>query len=175
MKIFIAGARSVKSLDASVQKKMMSIYQKGYDVLVGDCYGVDTSVQNFYYQLGYNNVIVFASNGKARNNVGRWNIHNVSVPSNVRGFDFYKQKDIAMANEADYGFMIWDGESRGTLNNIINLISQNKKVLIYLTTQNKMIVASSFKDVNKLVALCNPKTRLLYSSLLKNSVLLSGN
>ena len=51
MKIFIAGARSVQNLDAIVKQRMMTIYQKGYDVLVGDCYGVDTSVQKFYSEL----------------------------------------------------------------------------------------------------------------------------
>lgn len=101
MKIFIAGARSVQDLDVSVKKRMMTIYKKGYDILVGDCYGVDTSVQSFYSNLDYNRVTVFASNGRARNNIGNWKIHNVIVPSNVHWFDFYKQKDIAMADEAD--------------------------------------------------------------------------
>lgn len=53
MKIFISRSRSVKDLDVSVWKKMLSIVQKGYDVLVGDCYGVDASIQRFYSDLGY--------------------------------------------------------------------------------------------------------------------------
>lgn len=156
VKIFIAGARSVHHLDAAVQQRLMTIYQKGYDVLVGDCYGVDTSVQNFYSDLGYSNVIVYASNGKARNNIGNWSVQSVAAPSHVRGFDFYKQKDIAMANEADYGFMIWDGKSRGTFNNILNLIAQDKKVLIYLTTQAKMAAVKNFDDLNHLLEQCVP-------------------
>lgn len=170
MKIFIAGARSVKDLDVSVRKKLLSIVQKGYDVLVGDCYGVDTSVQKFYSDLGYGKVTVYASNGRARNNLGHWNVRKVPVPANVRGFDFYKQKDMAMANEADCGFLIWDGESRGTLNNAINLIAQNKTILIYLTAANQMTVVKTFDDSDRLIALCAPKTRLLYSGLVQNLV-----
>lgn len=34
-----------------------------------------------------------------------------------------------MAKAADYGFMIWNGKSKGTLNNIINLVQYNKNVL----------------------------------------------
>lgn len=49
---------------------------------------------------------MFASNGRARNNIGNWKIHNVIVPSNVHGFDFYKQKDIAIADEADIGLKL---------------------------------------------------------------------
>ena len=63
MKIFIAGARSITSLDDNVQKKLMSIYNKNYNVFVGDCYGIDTAVQNFFMKLRYKNVTVYASNG----------------------------------------------------------------------------------------------------------------
>ncbi len=170
MKIFIAGARSVQKLDVSVQQRMMTIYQKGYDVLVGDCYGVDASVQRFYSNLGYSNVTIFASNGKARNNIGGWNVRNVAVPSHIHGFDFYKQKDIAMTNEADYGFMIWDGESRGTLNNTINLIMQHKNVLMYLTTIDRMVVIKTLGDLDKVIGACTPKTQVIYSKLLQESV-----
>lgn len=151
MKIFIAGARSVKQLDDAVKQRLLSIYQKGYDVLVGDCYGVDSLAQKFYNDLDYDNVTVYASNGKTRNNIGKWNVHNVSVASNMRGFDFYRQKDIAMANDADYGFMVWDGKSRGTLCNITTLVEQNKKVLVYLTTARKMIVVKNSTDLKQIL------------------------
>lgn len=167
MKIFIAGTKSVQTLDAPVLERMVSIYRKGYSVLVGDCYGVDSSVQKFFSELGYSNVIVYANNGKVRNNIGHWNIHNVNVPSYIRGFDFYKQKDIAMANEADYGFMIWDGKSKGTLNNTINLILRKKRVLIYFLPQRKMIVVNNFDDLNALLEQCPSPTQATYSQLLR--------
>ena len=144
MKIFIAGALPVQKLDASVQR--------------------------FYSNLGYCNVTVFASNGKARNNIGGWNIRNVAVPSYIHGFDFYKQKDIAMTNKADYGFMIWDGESRGTLNNTINLIMQHKSVLMYLTTIDRMVFIKTLDDLNKVIGACAPKTQVTYAKLLRESV-----
>lgn len=150
---------------------MLSIYQKGYDVLVGDCYGVDSSVQRFYANLGYDNVFVYASNGYARNNIGCWKVKNVSVPSEVKGFDFYKQKDIAMANEADYGLMIWDGQSRGTLNNIINLVCQHKNVLLYFTMTNKLLVIKTITELNKVVSTCNIKTQMMYSQLLREKTI----
>ena len=165
MKIFIAGAKSINSLDAFVQKKLSSIYQKNYDVIVGDCHGVDSLVQKFYANVGYKNIEVFASNGKARNNVGNWTVHNVPVPGSVRGFEFYKQKDVAMAKAADYGFMIWDGESKGTLNNMINLISRSKPVMVYLINQKKFFTAESMEDLNELLRGCNTETKSLYLKL----------
>jgi hypothetical protein len=152
MKVFIAGARSVLKLDNEVIKRLHQISEKEYDVLIGDCNGVDTAVQKYYTQMGYQRVTVFASNGVARNNVGGWTIHSVPVESNMKGFDFYKQKDIAMANDADYGFMIWDGRSKGTLNNMINLLNQGKKVLLYLTAFNQMCWIEDLESLQKLVA-----------------------
>ena len=65
MKVFIAGARSVQTLDNEVIKRLHQISEKEYDVLIGDCSGVDTAVQRYYTHVGYQRVTVFASNGKA--------------------------------------------------------------------------------------------------------------
>lgn len=170
MKIFIAGARSITALDTYVQEKMLSIYHKGHEIIVGDCYGVDASVQKFYAALDYEKVTVFASNGRARNNIGRWPIEAVAVPASIRGFDFYRQKDIAMANEAEYGFMIWDGESRGTLNNIITMVSQHKPVLVYLSKQSKPIVVKTPEGITKLTEICGKTASALCADTLDRAV-----
>ena len=72
-----------------------------------------------------------------------------------------------MANEADYGFMIWDGKSKGTLNNTINLVSRKKRVLIYFLPQRKMIVVNNFDDLNALLEQCPSPTQATYSQLLR--------
>ncbi len=41
-------------------------------------------------------------------------------------------KDLEMAKEPDYGFMIWDAKSSGTLSNILHLLEMEKKVLVYV-------------------------------------------
>jgi hypothetical protein len=38
--------------------------------------------------------------------------------SSKKKVEFLSLNDIEMANDADFGLMIWDGESEGTLNNI---------------------------------------------------------
>ncbi len=127
LKIFIAGPRAISSLEKTVEDRLYGIYTKNYTVLVGDASGVDKAVQKFFSQLGYSNVVVLASNGKVRNNLGSWQVETVTVPNSIRGFDFYAAKDKAMADNADYGFMLWNGESKGTLNNIINLLKEKRK------------------------------------------------
>ena len=153
MKVFIAGPRAVSKLDNFVEERLYNIYNNNFTVLVGDASGVDKSIQNFYLNLKYKNVIVFASEGKARNNIGNWQVENVNVDEKLKGFDFYAQKDIAMAKNADYGFMIWNGKSKGTLNNVINLILNNKKVLIYFIPKNKFICIDDESKLKHLISL----------------------
>ena len=133
MKVFIGGARQLSALNNEVVEKLNSILIKKYDILVGDAKGIDTSVQKYYCDKAYQNVTVYASNGKARNNLGNWTIENVQVSKNVTGFDFYAAKDLKMAQDADFGFMIWNGKSRGTWNNVVNLCNQKKTVVLYIS------------------------------------------
>ena len=59
----------------------------------------------------------------------------------LKGFDelgydleckMHQVKDIAMIRDADYGFMIWDGESRGTRYNIDRMMQQQKRTLVHI-------------------------------------------
>jgi hypothetical protein len=165
MNVFIAGARAVTNLDAAVVSKLYSIYEKGHTVLVGDACGVDASVQKFYAELGYGNVVVYASAGRARNNVGGWTVQNAPVRDGLKGFDFYRQKDIAMANDADCGLMIWNGESRGALNNIVGLLRRDKPVAVYLAPKNTLANIDSFDKLEALLAGCPASTQKIYERL----------
>lgn len=167
MRIFIAGPRAISSLNPKIEDRLHGIYEKGYSVLVGDANGVDKAIQRYFSLLDYANVTVYASNGKARNNLGNWNVETVPVPSNIRGFDFYAMKDKAMATNADYGFMLWNGESKGTLNNIINLLNDSKTALVYFAPQNAFVCVDSFEKLNTLISYCDEGTRSLFDKLHK--------
>lgn len=162
MKIFIGGTKSIEVLAPKAKSILIQISGKGYSVLVGDCYGVDASVQKFYSDVQYDDVTVYANNGYARNNIGEWKVKSVIVPQNIRGAEYYRQKDIAMAIEADYGFMIWDGQSKGTLNNIVALVSRNKKVLVYLSINNTVFYIQNDRDLYELINRCPYSTQSLY-------------
>lgn len=171
MKIFIAGPRAVSKLNKSVENRLFNIYNNNFTVFVGDANGVDKLIQNFYFNLNYTNVVVFASKGLARNNIGNWPIENVTVDDKIKGFDFYVQKDIAMAKKADYGLMIWNGISKGTLNNVINLVSANKKVLIYFVPHDKFILIDNILELNQLISICSLETKKVYKKLINGTSL----
>ncbi|RYL94425.1 hypothetical protein [Sporolactobacillus sp. THM19-2] len=151
MKVFVAGPRAISKLNSNIVSRLKNLIDRNFMVLVGDANGIDKAVQNFFSENNYDKVRVFSSNGKVRNNLGNWNVECVNVPSGVKGFDFYAAKDIEMANHADYGFMIWNGKSRGTFTNIVNLVNQRKDVLIYFTPHKKFYKVSTPEAINQLL------------------------
>jgi len=165
VRIFIAGPRAISTLDKEVENRLQGIYEKNYTVLVGDANGVDKAIQKYFARLNYDNVIVYASNGNARNNIGNWPVEEIAVPGNAKGFNFYAMKDKAMANEADYGFMLWNGESKGTLNNIINLLNGSKKSLVYFRPGKLFANIDSFETLENLLISCPGETMTLYKKL----------
>lgn len=150
MKVFIGGSISIKYLDYEVKDELDKIMQGELDILVGDAYGVDSLIQKYCYENGYTNVKVYASNGKARNNIGGWNIEAVYVSSDLSGRDFYTQKDVEMSAVCDYGFMIWDGKSKGTLENIKRLVMCGKGCKVYLSAKRRITDINDLKDLKQL-------------------------
>jgi hypothetical protein len=169
MNVFIAGPRAVSFLDENVQNRLCNIIEKRFTILVGDATGVDKSVQQFLFTQHYNNIRVFASRGKARNNIGNWQVQNVPVASGVTGFDFFAAKDLSMAENADYGFMIWNGESKGTLNNIINLTNLGKTTLLYLMPDKEFFTINTMSDIQDVIVHCGNSAIKLFSALTNSS------
>lgn len=168
MQVFIAGPRAIRSLNTEVTQELHKIVDQNITVLLGDANGVDKQLQKFFYGLNYTNVIIYASEGRARNNLGRWIVKNVSVPPNAKGFEYYAAKDLKMSEDANYGFMIWNGKSKGTLNNIINLAKQEKKVVIYFTPHSKFYSIRSLQTAEDILSFCDKETAILFQNLIES-------
>ncbi|HWW60905.1 MAG TPA: carbamoyl phosphate synthetase subunit large, partial [Thermoanaerobaculia bacterium] len=50
----------------------------------------------------------------------------------VRDFAFFTAKDAAMADEADVGLALWDGQSSGTIVNVARLVTRSKPAVVYV-------------------------------------------
>ena len=170
LKVFIAGPRAISELDEKVCTKLNSICRKNYDVLVGDADGIDSSIQKFLNEKNYKNVTIFASKGIARNNYGDWKIKNVVVDDNVTGFDFYATKDLSMAKNTDIGFMIWNGKSKGTFNNMINLLNLEKEVILYYVPNEKFYQFKQMRDLDDFLKMNVKLDSKLKKLLPKNEV-----
>lgn len=168
MKVFIAGPRKVARLDKRIKERLNNIKRNNFTVLVGDANGVDKAVQSYFSSVFYNKVIVYAVNGSPRNNVGKWDIKNVILKQKKKDFSYFVAKDKEMVKDADYGFMIWNGKSKGTLNNIINLLSMDKKTLLYFLPEKSFINLNNLEDINKLICKCDLTTKQIFDELLEN-------
>jgi hypothetical protein len=138
MNVFVSGSRTIGGIGEDITAELSCVLDSAANMLVGDAQGVDTEIQRFCKNQDYHNITVFAMNGKARNNIGDFAVENV-VPKDNR--NFFEQKDKVMTDMADYGIVIWNGKSKGSLNNIIRLIKQNKPCKVYLTSNKQWIWA----------------------------------
>lgn len=153
--IFIGGSRKIARLAQPVLQRLDNIISSQFTVLVGDASGVDLHVQTYLFSKNYGNVIIFCTGNVCRNNVGQWETRNIGTGTRRKGFDFYTVKDLQMAKEAAYGFMIWDAKSKGTLNNILNLLRLEKKILVYFVPTQSFQTVRTADDLRALLAMCD--------------------
>jgi hypothetical protein len=163
-KVFIGGSRQFKQLPTSVLSRLDNIVSKGLSVLLGDANGADKAVQQYFAKHHYQQVVIYCSSGTCRNNLGGWPIQAIPADTKSRGFDFYAAKDAAMAKDADYGLMLWDGESNGTLNNVLNLLGDGKKTVVYLAPENDFYTIREADDLTGLLGKCDPQVLKKFES-----------
>jgi len=148
--VFLGGSRRIARLNEAIRSKLDELLDRGLWMVVGDANGADRALQQHLADRGYERVVVYAVTGLLRNNVGHWEVRSVDAPRGARGFDLYSVKDAQMAKDASYGFMLWDGKSRGTLENIHNLLAQGKPVAVHLGPVRRFVSLRSPEDFHKL-------------------------
>ena len=153
MKVFIGGSRAVSKLNAVIRARLDDLMKRGCAILIGDANGADKAVQTYFASKHYTDVIVFCME-ECRNNVGGWPTHNVEPPSGSKGFSYYAAKDFVMAEEAQCGVMLWDAKSKGTLQNVLNLVGAGKRALVYFAPTKDFHVVAGHQDLQTLLGRC---------------------
>ena len=120
MKIFISGSKSISSLPELAKTFIDQFIENNYEILIGDCYGVDAVVQKYLESKGFNSVTIYCSGVTPRNNfTSSAKIHSCAeAAKSLTGSAFHYVKDIQMANDCNQAIMIWDGKSKGTAENL---------------------------------------------------------
>ncbi len=154
IKVFIGGSIKLSKINKDIQRRIDNIIESRYTILIGDANGIDKSVQQYLYSKNYMNVLVFCSGNECRNNVGHWKVKYIETNTSLKGRHLYTVKDVEMAKYTDFGMMIWDGKSTGTLNNIMNLIKLNKKILLYLSPTKQFYTIATYNDLE---SICSEK------------------
>ena len=163
--VFIGGSRRIGRLNEVIRARLDNIVDRGLRVVIGDANGSDRAVQAYLAQRGYRDVVIYCMAGDCRNNLGGWNVQEVKA-SGERGFEYYALKDAQMARNADCGFMLWDGKSKGTLLNVQRLLEARRPVVIYFAPDHECMTIRTAEELKALLARCRPADRKDLSRLL---------
>lgn len=150
--VFIAGSMNIKHLDLKVRERIDNIVASKLDVTVGDADGADTSIQQYLVSLGYSKITVYCSGSNPRNNIGDWVVHFVETKHAQGSRSFFTAKDLVMAEVADFGLMIWDTKSTGTLSNVIELLARKKKSVVFVNKEKSFRTVATATQLEELVA-----------------------
>jgi hypothetical protein len=154
-KVFIGGSRKLSRLNRAIKERADNIVGQDFQILIGDANGADKAIQKYLAEKGYKNVIVFCMGDTCRNNLGKWETKAIISNRNKKDFGYFSVKDKEMSEQADYGFMLWDGKSKGTLNNIINTLQRSKYVLVYFSPNKEFFTLKSASDLERLLQKCD--------------------
>lgn len=175
--VFLSGSRKINRLNSDIRSRIHNILEQGFQVFIGDADGADKAMQSYLAEQRYLNVSVFCAGNICRNNIGSWKIRNINVDKKLTGRAFYTEKDKAMASEADFGFVLWDGKSKGSINNVFELLNRGKKALVYFSPQKEFFNIKTIHDVRDLLNLRDSGTSydLQGSSNLQRSDIAQSN
>jgi len=157
--VFIAGSIKIKKLHERVKERLDKIVADELRIAVGDAEGVDSSVQSYLVERGATNVVVYCSGSTPRNNLGGWEVAPVAADARPGTRAFFTANDIAMAEEADYGLMIWDSKSVGTLKNVIELLARGKKAYVFIERDKALRAVGEIAQLEALLDFMSPEAR----------------
>lgn len=157
--IFAAGSINIKHLHPHFLERLRNVVASNMEVVVGDADGADKAIQEFLQEMGAALVTVYCSGLRPRNNVGDWPIRVVSSEAEPGTRAFFTAKDLEMAKVADYGLMVWDGKSTGTLSNTIELLKRGKKSVVFVNRDRTFVTVSDVEALRNLIGLMSDAAR----------------
>ncbi|MBA7564335.1 hypothetical protein ES708_05998 [subsurface metagenome] len=151
-KVFLSGSMKIKNLDKRVIERLRNIVDSQFTVIVGDADGVDSAFQEYLMVNKFNSVLVYCTGKVPRNNLGYWETKNITSIYKPGTRDYFTAKDKAMADDCDYGFIVWDTRSTGTLSNAIELVQRNKMALVFINKIKQFLTIKNAQDLEELIS-----------------------
>lgn len=153
--VFLSGSRKISHINELIRGRLDNMMNNNLDIMVGDANGADKAMQSYLAEKEYPKVTVYFVGSKCRNNVGNWETRNVQVDSKLSGRQFYSHKDKKMAQIADFGFVLWDGQSAGSIENVFEVVKHGKKAVVYFTPEKWFSNIKSIADIQALLGECD--------------------
>ena len=142
----------IKNINKLVIDRIENIIRENFTVIVGDADGVDSSVQQILSNKSYKHVKVYCTGNYPRNNIGSWDIATVHSEHKPKTRLYFTAKDIEMAKSCDFGLMIWDSKSTGTLSNVYELLKMDKTSVVFVNKLKKFITVTNNIEFERLVS-----------------------
>lgn len=149
--VFIAGSISISRLHEKVQERISNIVSSDLNVVVGDADGADTSIQECLRSYRASKVTVYCTGEAPRNNVANWPVHHVQSKARAKSRAFFTAKDVEMAKNSDFGLMVWDCKSTGTLSNVIELLKEKKKSVVFVNKHKDFVTVGDQSGLHQLL------------------------
>ncbi|PIT04030.1 hypothetical protein TSA1_27085 [Bradyrhizobium nitroreducens] len=156
--VFLSGSRKISRIGSEVRGRLENMVQNGLTIVTGDANGADKAMQSCLHELGYSDITVYFVGAAPRNNVGNWPTRNVVADAKLQGREFYAQKDRAMADIADLGFVLWDGKSSGSVQNMLWLVARRKAVVVYYAPEKQFYNFRSENELVDFLSACDDET-----------------
>lgn len=152
--VFLSGSRKIGRLSDDIRRRIDNMVEKRLNIVTGDANGADKAMQGYLAERDYRNVTIYYVGDAPRNNVGNWPVTNVIGQKKALGRDFYAQKDKEMAKIADFGFVLWDGQSSGSVQNMVWLSQEGKKLVVYFSPEKEFYNIGTEDELLTLLAKC---------------------
>jgi len=157
--VFVAGSIAIKQLPSNFVAKLESLLASKLGVFVGDANGVDTSVQRTLLERNATSVMVYCTGSAPRNNLGDWPIKQIKSRAQPGTKAYFTAKDVAMAEDADIGLMLWDTKSTGTLSNVIELAQRRKKSIVFINKRDLFWIVRDTASLRELTGFMSAASR----------------
>lgn len=158
--VFIAGSISISHIHDKMKKRIEKIVESNLDVVVGDAKGADTSIQRVLFEKGAANVTVYCSGAQPRNNIADWPVRKVFSEADPGSRAYFTAKDIEMAKISDVGLMVWDCKSTGTLSNVIELLKEDKKSVVFVNKHKDFVTVADVSGLENLLTFMSDHARV---------------
>ena len=152
--VFLGGSRAVSHLNPVIREQLDNLIARQCKILIGDANGADKAMQKHFADKQYQHVVVFCMT-RPRNNLGNWETRVITSERKTKDSEYYATKDRVMGREARCGLMLWDGVSKGTLNNILELLNDHKTALVYFAPEKKFVKLTGEIELEVLLSHCD--------------------
>lgn len=89
MKVFVSGSKNVSSFDNEILKVLNRIVENNHEILVGDCDGVDASIQKYMQEKSHTNITVYFVGSEPRNAQEPFKQRKVDTFGKLSPYEYY--------------------------------------------------------------------------------------